>query len=397
MADRRVALRFGGHVHPVYREQLSAVPPGWRYTWDHPGLSDAQAATKLVIGRSGHLGQAREHAETIALRVLSTLGYIHRIRARAESGVSLIHAAERLLWRSPVPYVLDLEHVELFVLYQRAAFDRPWTRPMLERALLDERLRFLLPWSEAAKRSVLAVISPQAAARLEPKLRVVYPAVRPVVDRVRERRGGPLRVLFVGTKFFEKGAVEAILAVRAARSTHDVELDIVSYAPPSWAAELVREPGVRLHAPGGSDVVQALYAQGDVLLFPSHMDTYGVVVGEAMAHGLPVLAPRHLALTESVLDGRTGLLFGPENMLYGVDTRCVFRHTLPPPERYLEALRHPSEGYVRGIADALVRLAEDRDLHAALAAGALQSVRVGHLSIERRRTALTEIYDTAAA
>jgi len=394
--ERRVALRFGGHVHPVYREQLRAQPPGWRYEWDHPGLSDPAAGTKLVIGRSGRLGTLRERAEAVALRALPAAGYVHRIRARPAPGVDLVHSAERLLWRSPVPYVLDLEHAELFVLYQRAAFERPWTRPVLERALLDERLRFLLPWSDAARRSVLAYVSPDVARRLEPKLRVVHPAATPAVERPRERTGGPLRVLFIGTKFDEKGAAEAIQAVRLARESLDVELDLVSYAPPRWERELADEPGIRLHRPGGADVVRALYARGDVLLFPSHMDTYGVVVGEAMASGLPVLAPRHLALTEMVHDERTGLLFPAENMLYGEDTRCVFRHTLPPPASYLEALRHPSPAYVRGIADAIVRLAQDPALHATLAAGALESVRTGHLSMERRRSALKEIYDAAA-
>ena len=389
-------MRFGGHVHPVYREQLRAQPPGWRYTWVHPGLSDDTAATKLVVTRGGVLPRARDRAEAIALRILPEMGYVHRIRARPGPGAVLIHAAERLLWRSPIPYVLDLEHALLFVLYQQAAFDRPWTRPILERALLDERLRFLLPWSQAARQSVLAYVSPEAGRKLEPKLRVVYPAVTQVAEQPRVRGGGPLRVLFIGTKFDEKGAIEAIRAVRLARETHDVELDIVSYTPPQWAVELADESGIRLHTPGGPEVVQSLYARCDVLLFPSHMDTYGVVVGEAMAYGLPVLAPRHLALTETVQEGRSGLLFPPESMLYGDDTRCVFRQTIPPPRRYLDALRNPSEGYVRGIAEAIVRLAEDRGLHAELAAGALDSVRTGRLSMERRRTALKEIYDSAA-
>ncbi|WP_445148469.1 glycosyltransferase family 4 protein [Baekduia sp. Peel2402] len=395
---RRVALRFGRHVHPVYREQLHAVPPGWEYTWTHPALDDASVATKKVVEASSLLGPARERAESAALRVLPALGYVHRIRPQAPPGTALIHAAERLLWRSPVPYVLDLEHVELFVLYQRAAFERPWTRPVLEAALLDERLRFLLPWSEAAKRSVLEVVSPAAAARLEPKLRVVLPAVRAATDRPRERAAtGPLRVLFIGTKFYEKGGVEAVQALQAARATHDVELDLVSYVPPEWERQLAEEPGLRVHQPGGGDVVRRLYATCDALLFPSHMDTYGVVVGEAMSYGLPVLAPRHLALTETIHDGETGLLFPAENMLYGDDTRCVFRHTLPPPRSYFEALRHPGASYVAGIADAITRLAEDRALHARLATGALASVISGHLSIERRRDLLSAIYDAAIA
>ncbi len=392
---RRVQLRFGRHVHPVYREQLAAVPDGWEYAYTHPALDDEAAPTKKIQVDNGRLATIEPHAERLALLALSSLGYVHQVRARPLPGVALIHAAERLIFRSPVPYVVDVEHADLFVLYQQAAWDRPWAREIVERALLDERLKYVLGWSDMARRSVLAVVSDDVARRIAPKLKVVYPAVRLAVERPREREAGPLRVLFVGTKFPEKGGVPALHALRQVRKTHDVELDMVTFAPPGRRAELEAEPGLHLHAPGGADFIRRLYAQSDVLLFPSHMDTYGVVVGEAMSYGLPVVAPRHLALTETIRDEESGLLFPPENMLWHEDTRCRFRHTLPVPTSYIEALQRPSEGFVAGIAAALARLAEDRGLHARLATGAFESVRTGHLSVGHRRAQLQELYDDA--
>ena len=126
------------------------------------------------------------------------------------------------------------------------------------------------------------------------------------------------------------------------------------------------------------------------------MDTYGVVVGEAMAHGLPVVAPRHLALTETIQDEISGLLFPSENMLWRDDTRCRFRHTIPVPRSYLRAIASPSEGYVAGIATTLARLAEEPNLYDRLAAGCFESVASGHLSMPRRRALLRDIYDAAA-
>lgn len=397
MAGRVAQLHFGRFVHPVYREQLHAVPDGWEYAFSHASLSDEAAPTKRILERAGPLGSLREPAEAIAMHALSEAGYVHMVKAPSRPGATIIHSCERLIRRSPLPYVLDFEHAELFVLYQRAALERPWARAILERALRDERLRCLLPWSDAARDSLVAVLSHSARAVVEPKLRTVSPAIRLQADRPRARDSGSrLRLLFVGTKFFEKGAVEAIAAVRAARASHDVTLDIVTYAPSGWAARLAEEPGIELHAPGGADLVRALYARTDALLFPSHMDTFGWVVCEAMAWGLPVLAPRHLALTETIHDGVSGVLFAPENMLYRADTRNAFRHVLPPPKRYLDALRNPSERYVVGIADAIARLAEEDALHERLAAGAFESVRDGHLSIARRRSALAEVYAAAA-
>ena len=398
MTERVAQLQFGRFVHPIYREQLHAVPTGWRYESPHPALTDPTMPTKRVVEQRSRLAPVRTLAERVALRVLSEVGYVHRIRARRGGDSAIIHSCERLLRRSPLPYIVDLEHAELFVLYQRAALERPWARAELGRALRDERLRFLLPWSDAARRSLLAVVSPATAAAIEPKLRVVSPAIRLAAERPRARRAGePLRVLFVGTAFYEKGAVEAVRAVRALRESHAAALDIVTYAPPEWAASFAAEPWLSLHAPAGADLIQRLYARADVLLFPSHMDTFGYVVLEALAHGIPVLAPRHLALTETVQDGLSGLLFKAENMLYGPDTRCAFRHVLPPPRRYLEALRKPSEAYVRGIAEALARVAGEPGLHEQLAGGAFEAVRSGRLSIDRRRALLGELYAATAA
>jgi len=396
VTDRLVQLHLGRYVHPIYREQLHAVPAGFRYVAEPGVLNDATMPTKRIIEERSRFASVRRLAERGALRTLSQLGYVRSTRVTAKPGVSVIHACELLLRRSPLPYVLDFEHAELFVLYQRIALSRPWTQQWLMRALCDERLRFLLPWSEAARRSLYRSLGTGSEQRLQSRTHVVYPAIRAAVERPRQRTAQRLRVLFVGTAFYEKGAVEAIAAVKRLRATHDVHLDLLSYVPDDWMARLTDDVMITVHAPGGTDVVERLYRDADVLLFPSHMDTFGYVVLEAMAHGLPVVAPGHLALNELVQDGCSGLLFSPENTLYGDDTACRFKHMLPPPRRFLRALREPSESYVDGVAAALARLSEDRELHGRLSECALEEVRSGRFSVQRRREALGRIYASAA-
>lgn len=64
--------------------------------------------------------------------------------------------------------------------------------------------------------------------------------------------------------------------------------------------------GVRL----GEDLA-AHYASADLFLFPSLTETYGNVVAEAMASGLPVVAYRSAAAAELIVDGRNGMLVAP--------------------------------------------------------------------------------------
>jgi glycosyltransferase involved in cell wall biosynthesis len=390
----RIVQMHYGVMHPMFREQLHAVPAGYTYRSSHPALAEAQRGPKRIAQEAGRFPRAQRLGERLALRALSRAGYVHQTRARALDGAELIHSTERLLVASPLPYVMDFEHASLFVLYQAVALRQPWTRAWLARVLADERLRALLPWTEMARRSLLVALGPRAES-LKSKMVTVYPAIRPAVERPAAQNTAQLRLLFIGTAFFEKGAVEAILATQRLAATHDVHLDLLSYVPPSWQARLSGQRTVTLHTPGPDVDVRELYRRSDALLFPSHMDTLGYVVLEAMAHGIPVLAPRHLAFPEMVEQGVSGLLFGAENQLYGEDTICRFPHTLPPPARFLRALESPGDAYVDGIAETVARLAEDGGLRERLAAGALERVRHGRFSIARRREALGEVYSAA--
>jgi glycosyltransferase involved in cell wall biosynthesis len=72
---------------------------------------------------------------------------------------------------------------------------------------------------------------------------------------------------------------------------------------------------VELAGPLGDDEVRAAYAAADLLVLASHAETYGMVVTEALGHGLPVVATDVGGVPEALGhadDGRTpGLLVRP--------------------------------------------------------------------------------------
>ena len=55
-----------------------------------------------------------------------------------------------------------------------------------------------------------------------------------------------------------------------------------------------------------------IFAKNDIFLFPNHMQSWGIVVFEAMASGVPVVVSKTAGASEVLTNGETGLLINPK-------------------------------------------------------------------------------------
>ncbi len=95
-------------------------------------------------------------------------------------------------------------------------------------------------------------------------------------------------------------------------SLPNTRLVLVGDGPARPALEQ-RMGGGRAHFAGylrGAELATA-YASADMFVFPSDTETFGQVIQEAMASGLPVVAARAGGAIDLVQDGTTGALFQP--------------------------------------------------------------------------------------
>jgi glycosyltransferase involved in cell wall biosynthesis len=124
------------------------------------------------------------------------------------------------------------------------------------------------------------------------------------------------------------GAALLCVAAVTPGKGHDVLLDALATMPdlpwrctcvgslvrdPEWAAGVLRRAGdrVRFRGPLVGVELDRAYAAADLLVLPSRAETYGMVLTEALARGVPVVASDVGGVPEAL--GGAGLLVPPDD------------------------------------------------------------------------------------
>ena len=51
----------------------------------------------------------------------------------------------------------------------------------------------------------------------------------------------------------------------------------------------------------------------DILVFPSHLESFGITLLEAMAMEIPIIASNNAGIPDIIIDGETGILVPPKD------------------------------------------------------------------------------------
>ncbi len=163
---------------------------------------------------------------------------------------------------------------------------------------------------------------------------VVHPGIYPDTfdpasfskSEIRSELGVPENVVLVGMAGRMtpgKGHEEYLKAVRKLIETSDLKFFFLVAGTASRGEEAyeakVRSMAVELGLAeslrfvGFVKDIPRLLAALDILAFPSHEESFGLGLAEAMAMKIPVVASRSAGVLDIVVDGETGILFPPED------------------------------------------------------------------------------------
>ncbi len=150
-------------------------------------------------------------------------------------------------------------------------------------------------------------------------------------------------LLFVGQLIERKGLRPFLSALNEWAGTHpdrSVTLDLVGDGPLRTSLEKFsanKNLLIKFHGNVSYEDTVAFYARAGILILPTWADTWGLVVNEAMASGVPVLGSLYSqAVEELVKEGSTGWCFRPDKQAEMMD---AIDRALQTPRDRLDEMR----------------------------------------------------------
>ena len=129
----------------------------------------------------------------------------------------------------------------------------------------------------------------------------------------RRSSNGPFRILFVGGVGQRKGIKYLLQAFERIRGK-GVELTVSGPLPSDMRPLEPFKNHIRLTGRlDQSDIVREMH-QAHVLVLPSVFEGFGLVIAEAMATGIPVIASTHSAAPDLIRDGIDGFVLEPDDV-----------------------------------------------------------------------------------
>jgi UDP-glucose:(heptosyl)LPS alpha-1,3-glucosyltransferase len=259
----------------------------------------------------------------------ATISFLHTVNMMSWNKFFEIRLAQPTRYFSPnvcemqFVYREGVKQIKRFGVLRKLRINSKIT-PLIERHNL-KKAKAVIAISKSVKNEVLKNYSFVP----EDIVHVCYSGVNPEEFNPKHRRAAlreirnkfeiekdELLLLFVGNPFYRKGVRPLIKSLRYIKNK-DFKLLISGKDDPEPYMKLAKKLGV-------SDLIQwnigltydiyKFFAAGDVFVFPTFYEPFGLVIIEAMASGLPIVTSRLAGAAELIDDGKEGLLLeNPKN------------------------------------------------------------------------------------
>jgi glycosyltransferase involved in cell wall biosynthesis len=177
--------------------------------------------------------------------------------------------------------------------------------------------------------------------------KVIYPPVDiPINKKPTENKREYLLCVgrLVSSKHFD-------LAIKAANNLR-LPLWIVGNGPEREALESISGGTIKFLGNVSDLELEQIYAGAKAMIFPSEEEDFGIVPVEAMAHGVPVVGYNSGGIPETVIQGKTGVLFGKLSAgSIAKAVKLLDRLHLDPNDCRKQAKKYSKEKFIKEISE----------------------------------------------
>ena len=290
------------------------------------------------------------------------------------------------------PWVVDFEELSMFAHYNSKSMYWPQFKFLFKTYFSSNNCKKILPWTEAAKKGFEYYCRKVGIGKkVTDKLEVVYPYVESK-KHFKKKINQKKQLLFVGKQFYLKGGFETILAFEKLSKKIDCELTIISKIPAEIKQKYSSLKGLNLiesSAKISDKFIANCYKKADLFIFPTHLDTLGFVILEAMSYGLPIVSVTQFAVPELVTNN--GLLV---NNPYSDHKDFIKAYYPKSDSEYplIGILKNPKENYVNQIAYSCEKILSNPLTLKKMSKNSFFAIEKGRFSKKERVKKLKSIY-----
>jgi len=320
------------------------------------------------------------------------------IKAAVKNNIDIIYCCDgMLLFNSPIPWIVDLEHVTGLISNNY----RLWKigKLIIPYLLKQKNLKYLIPWTEAGANALRCnfKLSREVLNKIVP-VRLCLEKIADYEDI--ERKKTPhdsFTIVFVTSvnyngenEFYAKGGRIVVRVFEELKKKMDVTLLLRGKIPAEFGY-LRNDPTAEIHEnPLSSDEFQNLFLRSDVFFFPGYQSP-GMAFLDAMNYNLPIVSTNVFSNAEMVKDGWNGFLtdFPAANIAFYLSSEFDIKG-VPSGVRARED--QIDAGMIEDLVGKIVRLQKKSSLLKSMGANAKKMVQ-NEFSLMKRNNQLKSIYN----
>ncbi|VVB70683.1 D-inositol-3-phosphate glycosyltransferase [uncultured archaeon] len=373
----KVFLRLGRRPHQAYYSLIDCPPKGIDFVYDKI-IRYPEVDTEI---------QSRFHKFKVSLFEFVTKHYPVPLHIDPR-GCDLIYSTNGMILDNSSHWVISVED---FFSLTRYLYTSQKHLHFVTKSLEHKNCRRILPWSDA---SYYSLINSTKSKIIEEKSVVSYTVKETTKIEQKKKRKDKLGLVFGARNFYHKGGIAALKVFDRLNKKYDVTLDFWGDVPEHLLKKYSNE-NVTFHLPGSDQSgFFKSYQKADIFLYPTNLDSYGLVILDSYNAQTPVVSSNVFGLKELVEKGKGGLLVNHP-------ARSHDENYLTSPERIERALKfcmNPSESFLNDVYDKTEELILNSKLRRRLGKNGRDAVTgSGIFSVKTRNEKIKKIFEDAVS